>query len=234
MDHKVLPTLLFKSNIDYMMRDYFDWTAFEIYLRAERGLSEVSAQKAIDLLATFAKTDYDKPLTQVNLSAIQKGLYNASERYSPNSINLVKNTLRHWVRFVRDVDNLSDVTRETTFLDRIKRILGRNSEYDSIFAQRIERMLKSTTSTPRQMGGREERLGIPDIVELIQGSRSPKWKALLAFSWDTAFPIRSSLSYTRCLSPDNPPLASHRIACGTPAAYFVDVIRRAMVDYRLR
>jgi len=170
-----------------MMRDYFDWTAFEIYLRAERGLSDVSAQKAIDLLTTFAKTDYDKPLTQVNLSSIQKGLYTASERYSPNSINLVKNTLRHWIRFVRDVDDLSDVRREATFLDRLKRMLGRGPEYDSIFAQRIERMLKSTTSTPRQMDGREERLGITDIVELIQCSRSPKWKALLAFSWDTAF-----------------------------------------------
>ena len=85
------------------------------------------------------------------------------------------------------MDDLSDVTREITFLDRLKRMLSRSPEYDSIFAQRIERMLKSTTSTPRQMDGREERLAITDIVELIQGSRSAKWKALLAFSWDTAF-----------------------------------------------
>ncbi|TFG32195.1 site-specific integrase [Candidatus Thorarchaeota archaeon] len=178
---------MFEFNTSYVMRTEFDWTAFEIYLRAERGLSDVSAQKAIELLATFEKSDYDKPLTEVNLSALQKGLYTASERYSPNSINLVKNTLRHWIRFVRDVDDLSDVTKESTFLDRLKRILGRSSEYDSVFAQRIERMLKSTTSTPRQMDGREERLEIIDIVELIKASRSAKWKALLAFSWDTAF-----------------------------------------------
>ncbi len=170
-----------------MMRTDFDWTAFEIYLRAERGLSDVSAKKAIDLLTTFGKTDYDRSLNQVNLSSLQKGLFQASERYSPNSINLVKNTLRHWIRFVQDVDDLSDVTKDLTFIDRLKRMLGRNAEYDSVFSQRIERMLKSTTSTPRQMDGREERLAITDIVELIQGSRSQKWKALLAFSWDTAF-----------------------------------------------
>ena len=170
-----------------MMRNEFDWTAFEIYLRAERGLSEVSAKKAINLLDTFGKQDYDRPLTQVNISSLQRGLYTASQRYSPNSINLVKNTLRHWIRFVRDIDDLSDVTRDTTFIDRLKRILGRGTDVDSSFAQRIERMLKSTTSTPRQMDGREERLGITDIVELIQSSRSKKWKALLAFSWDTAF-----------------------------------------------
>lgn len=169
------------------MRNEFDWAAFEIYLRAERGLSEVSAKKALDLLETFGKQDYDRPLTQVNLSSLQRGLYTASQRYSPNSINLVKNTLRHWIRFVRDVDDLSDVTRDITFLDRLKKILGRGVEIDSSFAQRIERMLKSTTSTPRQMDAREERLGITDIVELIQSSRSNKWKALLAFSWDTAF-----------------------------------------------
>ncbi len=170
-----------------MMRTDFDWTAFEIYLRAERGLSDVSAKKAIDLLTTFGKSDYDRSLNQVNLSSLQKGLFQASERYSPNSINLVKNTLRHWIRFVQDVDDLSDVTKELTFLDRLKRMLGRSAEYDSVFSQRIERMLKSTTSTPRQMDGRDERLGVTDIVELIQGSRSQKWKALLAFSWDTAF-----------------------------------------------
>ena len=170
------------------MKNDFDWTNFEMYLRAERGLSDVSAQKALELLATFGESDYERPLTEVNLSALQKGLYTASERYSQNSINLVKNTLRHWVRFVNDVDNLSDVTKQLTFLDRLKKMLGgKNAEYDSIFAQRIERMLKSTTSTPRQMDGREERLGITDIVELIQGARSDKWKALLAFSWDTAF-----------------------------------------------
>ncbi|MGY5859065.1 MAG: site-specific integrase [Candidatus Thorarchaeota archaeon] len=169
------------------MRSDFDWDAFEIYLRAERGLSDVSAKKAIDLLAIFERNDYNRSLTQVHLSSLQRGLYSASLRYSPNSINLVKNTLRHWIRFVRDVDDLGDVTKESTFLDRVRRILGRSPEYDSVFAQRIGRMLKSTTSTPRAMDGREERLGITDIVELIQGSRSVKWKALLAFSWDTAF-----------------------------------------------
>ncbi|MHA1138205.1 MAG: tyrosine-type recombinase/integrase [Candidatus Thorarchaeota archaeon] len=178
---------MFESHTNYVMTSTFDWTAFEMYLRAERGLSDVSAKKAIDLLATFEKKDYDRPLTQVNLSSLQKGLFTASERYSPNSINLVKNTLRHWIRFVRDVDDLSDVTREITFFDRLRQILGRSPVYDSVFAQRIERMLKSTTSTPRQMDGREERLSVTDIVELIQGSRSKKWKALLAFSWDTAF-----------------------------------------------
>jgi len=187
MSTEVLPTLLFESHTNYVMTSTFDWTAFEMYLRAERGLSDVSAKKAIDLLATFEKKDYDRPLTQVNLSSLQKGLFTASERYSPNSINLVKNTLRHWIRFVRDVDDLSDVTREITFFDRLRQILGRSPVYDSVFAQRIERMLKSTTSTPRQMDGREERLSVTDIVELIQGSRSKKWKALLAFSWDTAF-----------------------------------------------
>lgn len=178
---------MFESSDKDMMKDDFDWTSFEIYLRAERGLSDVSAQKAIELLATFEKADYDRSLTTVDLSALQKALYTASERYSQNSINLVKNTLRHWIRFVQDVDDLSDVTKQVTFFDRVKRLLGGGAEYDSIFAQRIERMLKSTTSTPRQMDGREERLAIPDIVELIQGSRSQKWKALLAFSWDTAF-----------------------------------------------
>ncbi len=178
---------MFESITNYMMRTDFDWTAFEIYLRAERGLSDVSAKKAIDLLTTFGKSDYDRSLNKVNLSSLQKGLFQASERYSPNSINLVKNTLRHWIRFVQDVDDLSDVTKELTFLDRLKRMLGRGAEYDSVFSQRIERMLKSTTSTPRQMDGRDERLGVTDIVELIQGSRSQKWKALLAFAWDTAF-----------------------------------------------
>ena len=142
-----------------MMRTDFDWTAFEIYLRAERGLSDVSAKKAIDLLTTFGKSDYDRSLNQVNLSSLQKGLFQASGRYSPNSINLVKNTLRHWIRFVQDVDDLSDVTKELTFLDRLKRMLGRSAEYDSVFSQRIERMLKSTTSTPRQMEGPEHRNG---------------------------------------------------------------------------
>ena len=169
------------------MRNEFDWTAFEIYLRAERGLSDVSAKKALDLLATFEREDYDRPLTQLDLSSLQKALYTASDRYSQNSINLVKNTLRHWIRFVRNVDALGDVTQQSTFLDRVKRLFGKSIDYDSSFAQRIERMLKSTTSTPRQMDGREERLGIADMVELIQASRSKKWKALLAFSWDTAF-----------------------------------------------
>ncbi|TFH06468.1 MAG: hypothetical protein E4H14_10805, partial [Candidatus Thorarchaeota archaeon] len=79
---------MFESFTNNMMTNTFDWTAFEMYLRAERGLSDVSAKKAMELLATFEKADYDRPLTQVDLSSLQKGLFLASERYSPNSINL--------------------------------------------------------------------------------------------------------------------------------------------------
>ncbi len=169
------------------MKSEFDWSAFEIYLRAERGLSNVSAQKALKLLSTFANTDYNKSLTMVDITALQKALYSASNRYSQNSMNLVKNTLRHWIRFVHDVDDLSDVTQPISFFSRIKKLLSSSSDYDSIFSQRIERMLKSTSTVPRQMDGREERLSVTDLVELIQASRSKKWKALLAFAWDTAF-----------------------------------------------
>ena len=170
-----------------MMTEDFDWKAFEIYLRAERGLSEVSTKKALDLLSTFSSTDYNRPLTEVHIPSLQKAIYSASDRYTQNSMNLVRNTLRHWIRFVCNVDDLGDITEPITLLGKLKRLLRASSDYDSIFAQRIERMLKSTTSTPRQMDSREQRLSVQDIVELIQGSRSKKWKALLAFAWDTAF-----------------------------------------------
>lgn len=175
--------------------DSFDWMDFERYLRAERGLSVVSAGKALDMLRLFGDRDYSLALCSFDINALQDALISSEKRYpSRNSRNLLKNTLKHWVRYIFSIDSLDTPVpkRETLTLgDRLRRWIRREREgagidIDDILLARIRRMLKAGKSEPRKPSSSKKRLTLSNIVDLILSAKSNRWKAILALLFDLA------------------------------------------------
>ncbi|RLB78533.1 MAG: hypothetical protein DRH24_14255 [Deltaproteobacteria bacterium] len=195
-------------------RGHWDWDAFRIYLLSERRLGHASARKAMELLRLFAERDYPLPLHCLDLEALQRGLVSAEAHYpSPNSMNLLKNALRHWARFLLRVDDLNTVPTDSQVAIRtsqrvtggvrglIQRLLAllhlwrpspgsvyaiiSTQEYpDEVFMARLRRLLKGQRYTPRMPDGVEGRLSLRKVLEIILASRTERWRALLALAWD--------------------------------------------------
>lgn len=173
----------------------FDWVDYERYLRAERQLSDTSVRKALDMLRLFGKNDYPLSLNIFDLQALQEGLIRAEGRYpSTNSMNLLKNSLRHWFRYISAIDDLDDPVQSPvaeSFLGRIKRWLLREPlppevQLDEVTLSRVKRTLSGSGTEPRIPDKTKKRLTLDAILDLILTSRSKRWKAIWAIAFDLA------------------------------------------------